>query len=126
MPITVLDQLNGLVTDLTEHLNLTKNELVNCDPGDPKAKYLEKEVERLQERLDFLVGQRDEVQASGKTRYVYKFGTIEYFRQGFEDVTDINHMFVYYTRRILEVNEAPSKKVKCMENLMKVYEELKG
>ncbi|WP_163860358.1 hypothetical protein [Paenibacillus elgii] len=126
MPITVLEQLNGLVTDLTEHLNLTKDELIKCTPEEPKAKFLEKEVERLQERLDFLIKQRDEVQASGKTRYVYKFGTVEDFRQGFDGVTNFDHMFVYYSKRILETNETPSKKVKYMENLMKVYEELKG
>ncbi|MFS0557416.1 hypothetical protein [Brevibacillus sp. 179-C9.3 HS] len=124
MPITVLEQINGVISDITENLDKTKRELLNCDPADPKAKSLEQEVAFWQERLNFLLTQRDKVQASGKTRYVYPFGTMEYFRQEFDDVKYIEATFIYFTKRILEVTETPSKKVRYMENLMKVYNEV--
>ncbi|CAI8946021.1 DUF1492 domain-containing protein [Brevibacillus sp. IT-7CA2] len=124
MPITVLEQLNRLILDSTGTLDQTKDELLRCDPEDPKAKYLEKEVGRIQERIDFLIKTREEEQARGKIRYVYQFGTVEYFRQSFDDVIHLEHMFITLTRHILEVNESPSKKVRYMESLMKVYGEV--
>lgn len=123
MAITVLEQVNELISNLTETLEQGKTELENCNPHN--SKYLKAHIEQMQERLDFLISQKKDLLASGKTRYVYSFGTVEYFRQDFDGLNP-DSMFILFCQGILDRETVPSKKVKYMENLMKAYREFKG
>lgn len=118
---TQLDQLNDLISDIKDNLSKAKENL----NSDRENKYLKEEVLRIQERLDWCINYRDQVISSGKTKYLYDFGTIDFFRQELEDVANIDNMFVYYTELILNRGETPAKKIKYMKNLLKTYNELK-
>lgn len=123
MAITVIEQLNGFITDLMEALERKENELQNSDPQDVKVEYLQQEIPRLKDRLEFFISLRDEEQASGKIRYVYDFGSPEFFRQDFDGVKCLQDKFISLTQRTLEAAVKPKEKVKYMENLMKAYNE---
>lgn len=130
MPKTQLEMVSELITTLEISLEETIKEVEGRDISDPKASYLNHEIDRLKRRLDFLKDQRNDIVASGKTIYMYEFGSIEDIRQRFENTQFNEHYipeqsFTMISLNILKRETTPSKKIKMMNNLTKVYEEFK-
>lgn len=124
---TQLESITELISELEQSIANDTTVFNSCDPADPKAKYLKYEIGRMNERLEFLQETQRDIIASGKTRYLFELGTVEDIRQSFQD-DDIkwkaDDTFIRYTQRILENEKTPAKKIKMMENLMKVYTDL--
>ncbi|MGG4106729.1 hypothetical protein AAXB25_22785 [Paenibacillus lautus] len=131
MPKTQLEMVTELITTVEKSLEDTIKEIEERDPSDPRVSYLNHEINRINERLNFLKDQRKDIVASGKTTYMFEFGSIDDIRQRFQN-TQFNQyyipdqLFTSISIRILEKVNTPSKKIKMLNNLVKVYEEFKA
>lgn len=110
-----------------------ENDMKEINSGnlsDPRVKYLVSEVNRMNNRLDFLKEQQKELVASGRPVYLFEFGSIDDIRQrfenaGFTESYTPEHYFTFIAKWILEKDTTPSKKIKMLNNLITVFEEFK-
>ncbi|WP_268626936.1 hypothetical protein [Paenibacillus alvei] len=130
MPETQLEMVTRLITDLEKSLEETIKRIEECDPSDPTVSYLTREIDRINERLNFLKDHHRDIVASGKTIYMFAFGSLDDIRQRFQNTKFNTHyipeqLFTSISLDILERENTPSKKIKMLNNLVKVYEEFK-
>lgn len=91
MPKTKLEMVTELITAVEKSLEEAIKEIEEKDPSDPRVSYLNHDIDRITERLDFLKDQ----------------------------------LFTSISMQILERENTPGKKIKMLNNLVKVYEEFK-
>ncbi|KFM93104.1 hypothetical protein [Paenibacillus macerans] len=130
MARTQLEMVTELIKDLEKSIEEDIRKIEESDPSSPMVSYLNSEVERMNERLDFLKKNQSDITASGKTIYMYEFGSLNDIRQDFQNAQFSTHyipeqLFTVISMRILQRETTPSKKIKMLDNLIKVYEEFK-
>lgn len=128
MPKTQLESTTELISDLEERVSRLNEQINQCAPEDPQINYLNLELEKVNDRLEFMARQREEIISSGVTRYLHPFGSIEDIQQTFELTTFSDHyraedLFTQYTKWILDRDATPSGKIKMLNNLVQVYEQ---
>ncbi|RUT38715.1 hypothetical protein EJP82_26750 [Paenibacillus anaericanus] len=124
---TQLESITEIISKLELSISKDTAALNSCDPADPKVHLLKTEIDRMNQRLEFFQKEQQAIIASGKTIYMFEFGTDDHIRQSFQDDDvrwKVDSTFIKYTQRILESDKTPAKKIKMMENLMKVYTDL--
>jgi len=131
MTKTQLENVVELITDLENSLKNRIHEINNVDPTSASVSYLKSEIDRMNNRLVFLKEMQRGIMESGKTIYMFEFGSLDDIRQSFKN-KDFNvhyipeQLFTSISKQILDRENTPYKKIKMLNNLVKVYEEFKS
>ncbi|MEK8217202.1 hypothetical protein [Paenibacillus sp. FSL L8-0463] len=131
MTKTQLENVTELITDLESSLKNRIHEINNVDPTSASVSYLKSEIDRMNGRLVFLKEMQRSIMESGKTIYMFEFGSLDDIRQSFQN-GDFNihyipeQLFTSISKQILNREFTPSKKIKMLNNLVKVFEEFKS
>ncbi|WP_433947021.1 hypothetical protein [Paenibacillus sp. SN-8-1] len=123
---TLRTMLEPLINDLEKDVEELRLK-INNNPDVPKN--ITEELNRMKERLFFLKVQWVDSEKKGiLDEPIYEQGSVEYYRRSLvKNKEDIDIFTIQCTEDVLkDDNLKPNQKIKILNNLMKVYKELKS